>query len=45
VHLDREQLTEQDEPGQDPEFGVSGAELAVGEDGKAKQRRDSRGAD
>jgi hypothetical protein len=35
VNLDREQLAQQDERGEDPEFGVSGAEVAVGEDGQA----------
>jgi hypothetical protein len=45
VDLDREQLAQEDERGQDPELGVSGAELAGGEYSKAKQRRDARGAD
>ena len=45
VDLDREQLADQDEPGEDPELGVEGAEVARAERRQRDQYGDARRAD
>ena len=45
VDLDREQLADQDERGEDPELGVEGAEIARAERRQGDQYGDARGAD
>ena len=43
VHLDREQLTEQDERGEDPELSVERADVAPADDGEPDERHSTRG--
>ena len=45
VDLDREQLADEDERGEDPELGVEGAEVAGAERRQRDEYRDARGAD
>jgi hypothetical protein len=45
VHLDREQLADQDERGEDPELSVERAEIARAENGQRREQGNARGAD